>query len=267
MVSNRHKGVTRVEMMTLLLIVAFILSIGALTFGQGKTTELRSKKTIKDSAQLEQIHQAMLIFAREWNGTFPRPGMINRLADPELGRQVPGRGPEDIAANTTANLFSCMIAQNYMTPELPISPIERNPNVKAKQGFNYDNYNPVDDKYWDDSFKADLKTESNVSYAHPPLTDPWVKEWRDGMRMNYAQLGNRGPKDGRLDPDSYTCGPHGHWAGNVVLGDNSVSLHTTTKPADLDGDNFFAVDKDREFDSLLAFTREIKDGVAALQFD
>jgi hypothetical protein len=249
-----------------------LLAISAVVFARdAKDNPQTHARTISDANQLESIHQAMILYARDFNGNLPRPGMINRLADPHSGRHLPGRGPEDVSANTTAKLFSCMIAQNYIRPEHVVSPIERNPNVRAKavddNRYDYDSYDPVNDSYWDSDFKADLKTGSNVSYAHPPLVDPHAKLWRDDMRPDYAQLGNRGPRDGRLDPDSSTCGPHGHWAGNIVFGDNSVKLLTTTSPDELKGDNLFAAEKDRAMDSLLAFTSKVFDGKAELQFD
>ncbi len=267
---QRH-GLTRIDVLGGLVCIVAALAMSAIVFAQGgRGNPNVHAKTLKDAKQQEQIHQAMLIFARESEGTFPRPGLINRLADPDLGRHIPGRGPEDVSANTTANLYSCMIAQNYFTPELVVSPVERNPNVSAKaneNGYDYDAYNPVDDSYWDSDFKADLKTKSHVSFAHPPLVDPHVDRWLDEMRPNYAQLGNRGPTDGTLDPDSYTCGPHGNWAGNIVFGDNHFEFLNSTTPASLKVDNLFAVDKERKLDSLLAFTKSIVAGKAELQFD
>ena len=87
--------------------------------------------SVKDASQLAEIHQAMVIFANEWGGLLPRPGLINRLPvelDGQL-RQIPGRGEEDISLNTTANLYSSLIAQNYFAPTLVISPVERSPST------------------------------------------------------------------------------------------------------------------------------------------
>ena len=263
---RHHQGVTRVEVMVLLIALITALSISAILAAQpeGRSTST-SKKSIKDAVQVDQIHKAMIIWAREYEGNMPRPGLVNRLADGDL--QLPGRGPEDTSANITANLYSLLLSHNYITPEILISPVERNPNVKVMKDYKYEQYNPANDIYWDSDFTADLKQASNVSYAHPPLVEPHVKLWNDDMRPDYAQLGNRGPRDGKLNPDSHTCGPHGHWAGNVAFGDNHTELLTTTTPSDLDGDNLFAADKDRETDCLLAFTGEVEDGKATVQFD
>ncbi len=93
--------------------------------------------SVKDASQLAEIHQAMVIFANEWGGLLPRPGLINRLPvelDGQL-RQIPGRGEEDISLNTTANLYSSLIAQNYFAPTLVISPVERSPKRFRGQEF------------------------------------------------------------------------------------------------------------------------------------
>jgi hypothetical protein len=272
--SPRRNGMTRVEVAVGVACAVVILSLATGLFAQGENANVKGhKKTHMDAAQAGQIHRAMIIFANDNSGRFVIPGLINRLAIKEdagaalAGRHVPGMGPEDESANTTANLYSSLIAQMFFTPELVVSPIERNPSVTVDDDYDFDAYNPAKDTYWDSTFAAELRKGSNVSYAHQPITKARRDLWRNTMDHHLAQIGNRGPKDGGLDPDSYTCGPHGNWAGNIVFGDNHTEFFGTTTPEKLKGDNLFAADAERELDALIAFTKSVKDGEAALQFD
>jgi prepilin-type processing-associated H-X9-DG protein len=235
--------------------------------------------TLKDATQLRGIHQSYLVFAREFQGIMPRPGLIDRL--PLNGVEEPGRGPEDISQNTTAALHSACIMQNYYTADIIISPVERNTKVvRVDADYDYQRYNvlPNVDSYWDANFKADLATESNVSYANLVIFGKRMEnQWRDSLDPKFSVLGNRGPKDGAIDPQSLTCGPHGNWAGNVVFNDNHVEFLDTTQPPALKfkdaqeqerPDNLFAIDDGMAGgDVILSFTRTMTKDGAELQWD
>lgn len=229
---------------------------------------------LRDGTQLKQIHQAFIIFAQESEGSMPLPGLIRRL--PVNGQYIPGRGEQDITLNTTANLYSAMIMQNYFTPELCVSSWERSDNIKVNENFNWDAYNPTQAIYWDDQFNADLTKQSHTSYAHLLLTPKRQREWRDSMRSDFIHLSNRGPKDGKGDPASITCDHEGKWAGHVVFGDNATAWgramthkDITLKKSDDEEsvrDNFFAIES--ETDIVLTFTQAIDaNGKATLQHD
>jgi prepilin-type processing-associated H-X9-DG protein len=255
-----------------LLIGATVISIA---LGQIKGDDAPfNDKTIKDATQVRAVHQSWIVYSREFNGIFPVPGLIDRLPVEGVG-EVPGRGEEDTMQNTTANLHSAMVMYNYYTVDLLISPVERNPNVRVFADYNYELYDVVNaDVYWDPNFKADLKHLSHVSYANMPLSgERKAKQWRDTLGAMFSVIGNRGSQDGRVDPTSITCGPHGNWAGNIVFQDNHVQLlQSTVFEYERDGvkiaDNLFASDGgvDR-IDILLAFTRSIDDKGVDLQFD
>jgi len=246
----------------------------------GKRTKMRTRK---DATQLNQIHKAMVIFAAEMDGTMPRPGLIDRQPTEVNGRKmnVPGRGEEDTTANTTANLYSTLICMNYFTPQLVVSPIERNPKVVEEKNYNYDAYSPIEDQYWDDTFRADLEGESNVSYAHLVLSGERMKaQWRNTMDAQFIVLGNRGPLDGEPNDRSFTSGPHGAWAGNVVFSDNHTELITSFTPESLKPrhadpedarhtpDNIFAMEKGRDgADCIISFMRAFTDDGPEIQHD
>lgn len=268
--NQQRFGITCIEVTVMLACTLALLAITAMVFAGDDAAMNVHKKTRMDAAQASQIHKALIIYANDNEGKFMIPGLVNRLAvgddqGPQLaGQQIPGMGQEDESRNTTADMYSAMIAQQFFTPDLVVSPVERNPHVKVDKDYDFDAYNPAEDTYWDSKFTADLKTGSNTSYAHQPIIKRTAaKVWSNQMFPDLAQLGNRGPKDGKLDPDSYTCGPHGNWAGNIVFGDNHTEfLQSTTR----NGDNLFKADE-RDNDSLLVFTKLVKDGKLELQFD
>ncbi len=266
----RNYGVSRIDVLVIVACAGLLVVITSAVLGQtrpegGGRSQLHPR-SLEDGTQLKEIQHVFVLFARQNKGRYPLPGLIDRLPDPHLG-EVPGAGPEDAEQNTTANLYSALISQAYLLPDIVVSPIERNPSVEVDRDYNYDAYDPANDVYWDTSFVADLDRKSNTSYAHLVVYGKRkAGKWRCDKSGSWPVLGNRGPKDGKLDPASYTCGPHGHWAGNVVFNDNHTELLKTTKPKhvlfDSNGqkkqDNLFAFDDGvGGADAILTFTNRM----------
>ena len=151
-----RRGLCRIDIPVTIVCITFLCAIGSAVLGQEPTTRSDTTRShprsIKDAVQLKQIHAVWVIFARDYCGHFPTPGLIDRggivaPGSPRDGQQQPGRGPEDLTANTTANLYSALVMQNYFTPQLIISPVERNPNVKVKHDYDWSAYDPIGDVY------------------------------------------------------------------------------------------------------------------------
>ena len=232
-------------------------------------------RTLRDATQVKQIHQAMLVWSNDNEGRLPVPGLIDRLADPFTRRHVPGTGPEDIAQNTTANLFSTLIAQEFFNPDLVISSLERSAFVTEMLDYDYTAWNPEGDSYWDPRFVADLVTGSNTSYGHTPLAGVWWKvRWRDTADGQVALVGHRGPADGIASANSSSCQSSGRWAGAIVFGDNHTDYASVPKddPIRLEHldtrDNPFAVDEVLGArDAFIVFTRRMSEGKPEIQHD
>ncbi|MHC4429274.1 MAG: hypothetical protein ACYS0D_11845 [Planctomycetota bacterium] len=229
-------------------------------------------RSIRDASQLLEIHQALIVFSAEYGGgRYPQPGLIDRLPDPYLG-DVDVAGPRDTGLDTTANLFSALIAIDYFDPHVLISPHERNPVVVVDDDYDHDAYDPVAGVYWDPGFTADLVTGSNVSYGHLPLAgDRAARAWREGGGADRAMLGNRGPADAIATASSWACRRDGSWRGYFIFGDNhseaarasagaTIGLATADNPFDFDP----GIDG---LDQVIAFTRSVEDGQAILQHD
>lgn len=240
-------GLTILELVIAVIAIVVIVGIFVITYPRGGGRRIANQ--LKDATQIQQIHHSMLVFAREFDGRYPLPGLINRLANPETGLHIPGRGEEDVSLNHTAPFYSVMIAQNYMSPALLISPLEVNEFVTDKEvNYNYNSYDPAADSYWDANFSAHIDKNdpgSNVSYAHMALCgERKEKYWRDSMVTDVPLLGTRGPENGATTGEKYTKSltlqfiePDDQWAGNICFADGNVQRLDSLEPESLQRPN------------------------------
>jgi prepilin-type N-terminal cleavage/methylation domain-containing protein len=237
---NRKRGFTLIELLVVMAIIALLIGLLLPALAKARA----QAKLIKDGSQIRGIHQSWLIFAREFEGVFPVPGVIQRQPVNLSGggtEIMPGRGDENKLLNTHDNLYSACIMQNYFSPELCVGPTEPSGNVFVMETFNWELYNPIDNIYWDDDFSADLQFGANFSYAQMPIGGKRRSvEWRESLNMKYAIVGNRGVKNGSIQEsdylDSLTIETHGgrkQWLGNIIFNDNHVEVLNTFTPEGL----------------------------------
>lgn len=255
MLQARTRGVGKIELIVALACGVILVVVVLMVM---RATRPGSVWHQRDALQMQGIHQSMLVFARQFGGVMPRPGLIVRQGD------IPGRGAEDPRHNNTAALYSAMVMQNYLTPNVLVSSSEPNPNVQVHE-YNWEGYNPQGGRFWDRTFQADLSRMSHVSYAHMFMFgERFDRYWRETPGANVPVLGNRGPADGERDANSYTTISGGRWTGYVIGGDNSAQLQTGMTPSWLTfvhegaqkSDNLFALDDSLGgIDVVLTFTR------------
>lgn len=286
LIIQEHRGHALHDMLILCSCVVLFVVIATVVCAKpaddARNANSRHTLSLKDQTQLVKIMEAFTIFSEDHNGRYPIPGRINRKAADLDGdgigdTHVPDVGPEDIALNTTANLYSAMVGQCYFDLDALISPIERNKNVKVDSDYDFADYNPAIDVYWDSDFAADLAKLSNTSYAHLPISGQRkLRSWRFNKKSPNPILSNRGPKDGKADPNSNTCGPHGYWTGHVTFSDGHAEFLKPTAPAAvpeirIDGaqwDNIFAFDDGIDGrDTILSFTKLMTEDGPVLQHD
>ncbi len=83
---KRPRGFTLIELLTVMAIIALLvgLLLPALAKARAKA------QMTKDATQIKQIHAAFTTFSRDFEGIFPTPGLINRLAVVAPGTSLDG---------------------------------------------------------------------------------------------------------------------------------------------------------------------------------
>ena len=78
---RRTRGFTLIELLVVIAIIALLvgLLLPALARAQG------SARSMKDAAQMQQIHASFITWANANGGKLPTPGLINRSAAPFFG--------------------------------------------------------------------------------------------------------------------------------------------------------------------------------------
>ena len=231
-VTQKKGGFTLIE---LLVVIAIIIALAAMLIpALGKA--FAAAKSAEDRTRLEGIHGAMLLDATGNEGRLPRPSELASQYDPD---QLDHLNP---TTDTTGNLMSLLIARNYFTTDLLISPVETNSNVIDinAEDLVYD-YQSVDGEttLWDESFNGDVATASAAnpahnSYAHQAICGQRIRlKWNSDASTSDIVLSNRGPElvvdtDGKqYQYGGNTLAFHGEdsmWKGNIVCGDGSTRL-------------------------------------------
>ena len=245
---KRTRGFTLIELLVVIAIIALL--VGLLLPALAKAQ--RNARSIKDSAQLKQIHQSFLTWANSHGGKLPIPGLIDRkpanFFDPSGGGTIslPGVGEEDVDKNTTNHLYGSMIGMEFFNTDILIGPTEVNPIVVEDLDFDYAQYNPASDQYWDENFSMFIWSlpgggfECNASYAHLAICgDRKRLKWRDTQDSADTVMSTRGVRNGLQpgtphydrSPTIRLHGPKRHWVGNVCFADNHMDQIENFYPA------------------------------------
>ncbi len=211
---------------------------------------------MQDMMQLRQLMQSVQMKAGADAGEYPRPSQRTK----------------DIQDDTTANLFSLLVAERYVSPEALISPMDSG-LVEPITDYGWGSWDPTNGEFWDSGFKSDLDDVSHVSYAHMVLHGNRLSHWSAGnMTSDFPLVGNRGPRDGIESTESWACLENGTWAGQIAFGDGHIDLFIGAPKAVRGGrhgaDHFFRIDdEDRHEDAILGFTSEMDESGPTLQWD
>ena len=226
---NRKRGFTLIELLVVMAIIALLIGLLLPALAKARA----QAKLMKDGSQIRGIHQSWLVFAREFEGRLPTPGLINRVGT------TPGRGNEDTAINDHARMWSACIMSNYFGPEIAVGTTEPSGLIAVMDDYNWELYSPVNDVYWDDAFEVRCDIDSNTSYATMPIAGTRkVKQWKESLDPDFPVIGNRGVEDGEeTDETTYASsitlqihGGSGEWVGNVGFNDNHVAVSRGFRP-------------------------------------
>lgn len=218
-----------------------------------------------DVTKMRGIHQAMLVFAGEFEGQLPTPSVA----------AAEGIHTPDPTHDTTANMYSFMVIQNYVAPDVLVSDRDPNEHVRVYEPTDvWEGFEPS--VPWANNFQADLDRISHVSYAHMLMFgERFDRYWRETTADDIPVIGNRGPAEGARDRFSLTTDANGRWTGYVIAGDHSSQLQTSMTPSWLtfgeappQPDNLFAIDDGLHGrDVVLTFTKSNSPGGTELQHD
>ncbi len=199
-----------------------------------------SARQLKDATQVRGIQQSFIIWANQNQGQYPLPSKVDKAGETVAG--------DAAAKDTTANIFSMLVYNGYVSPEICISPAEANPNIKVCDNYEFDQPKTAVKPamaLWDPAFSADFANgkTGNVSYGHIQPFGGRTKLWADTFNAAEPVIGNRGPQiqsvtrnpQGSLVlksqiPDSITYLIHGDresWQGNLAYNDGHVAFETT----------------------------------------
>ena len=244
------RGFTLVELLVVIAIIALLMGL----LLPALAGAMANARTRQDQSNVRRIHEAFLTYAGTNEGRLPSPAHVRRQAvdlDGDGGTYdeqfIPGLGDPNFTYNYTGPLYSCAIAQEYITPEIVISPVETNisvgqkgkivePSAGSEVPYDYAAYDPENNSYWDAGFSGDIRITNDApchtSYAHSALIGRRFKRfWKDSSGSNNMILSDRGTREGTSEGDDYKLSPtlrfHGadqQWKGVAVFGDGSATL-------------------------------------------
>ena len=242
-----RRGFTLVELLVVIAIIGIIVGILLPSLASARA----AARLVEEQKRVRTIHEGFVNWASTHKMRKPIPGRERRLMDPDLGKFVPGRGPEDASQNDHAAMLSLCIMENHFTTPDTVSNMEPNPNVFVYGDYDYDLYTQYGTTpqepgtFWDDGFNNDITSigaGSNNSYAIMPLAGVRRKEqWDRQADSNFAIVGTRGPANGdefllskeagadQSNTANY-LGREGQWRGIIIYGDNHTGMHENFYP-------------------------------------
>ncbi len=259
--SHSRKGFTLIELLVVISIIALLIGILLPALQRAK----RNAGALKDGAQIKQIHLAMTTYATSNSDRYPVPSLVDRQGYTEganLTAAQPGdTDPDRWHKNRTGPIYSIMIHNGSIVPEIVISPNETNGSIEQDGDYHYSpseeltGVNVEGLASWDPTFAgtpandelvreggwitgaADIPTGGNVSYAHQPLEAVLTARaatGRNSFRSSDPILSNRGPAYSNSGhPAAWPCTPteplQRQWflasGQDSLLGENSDTLN------------------------------------------
>lgn len=208
----------------------------------------RGAVTIEESTQIRGIHQGFVLWRPSNDDSYPSPSGLDK-ADATI------RAADPRAKDTTSNIYSILVFNGFISPEICVSLMESNPDIRACRNYAFSNPPTAANPslaLWDPAFSVDFTNGKigNASYAHqlpiwrgaPPDRPNVHPRWFSTFQGNEPILASRGPQIASAtngvstlaNPNSFTLGKHGpkgQWQGLVAYNDNHVSLeHSLTPP-------------------------------------
>ncbi len=245
---------TLIELLVVIAIISLLISILLPSLGKAR----EAARQIKDASNIRSMLQGMVIWAGTHDEAYPLPSAVDRG---NTTLPLPAGQPPQVKDNT-GNIFSLMVYNGFIPPELCVCPAEVNPNIIKDPGYEYSFpsravtpgsavFDPGFGGYpgeYGTGVPAGGRRYSGsvgyVSYAHTPPFGERAQMWKSTLDSRQAVLGNRGPAyDGmpsswRLRPGlagelsnrlKIFGGPRS-WEGNLGFNDGHVIFTSIPDP-------------------------------------
>lgn len=201
---HTKKAFTLIELLVVIAIIALLIGILLPALGKARA----SARQLKDSTQIRGVLQGLAIFAQSNGDSYPLPSVLDK-ANNTLTAANPPEGKD-----LTKHIYSIMLFNGYVPPEMLVSPAESNGSIRAWEGYQFSEPQAAVQKtlaLWDPSFRAapvggtggdtanppqnpDLNPQrGGASYAHNPPFAGRKSRWSNTFNATEPVLGNRGP--------------------------------------------------------------------------
>ncbi|MFI4856040.1 MAG: type II secretion system protein [Phycisphaerales bacterium JB065] len=242
---NKKRGFTLVELLVVISIIALL--IGLLLPALSKVR--KGAQELKCLTNVRGIHGGLVAWSANDNGSYPVPSVLDRANFTEAA-PTPGQASKD----RTGNVWSVLIYNEVLSPEIFISPAEIDPDIrqpvitsdKESSELNYafpeTAENPAKALYdpqfrgskldpHDNNSGIQVNIYGHNSYAHIPVGGASLENWSTVTALgNIAVVGNRGPVYVPASGGNpVTAGPSEEWrlatGGSFgSVGENSQTL-------------------------------------------
>jgi hypothetical protein len=222
----------------LIAVIVVIVIIGSLIWVMIPRSRSESRRQ-KDGDQIKGLHVGLVMWAQGGPDSYHLPSYYDKA---NYTLDMPAREKD-----TTSNIFSMMVSNGTIKPELLVSPLETNRHVVPCTKYEFDKPSGTarpELAIWDPKLSARLdgSQPGNVSYAHLQPAGERKTRWSNTFAANEAVLSNRGPQiasttpnpDGSVTPTlalptSNTLRFYGRgksWSGWAAFNDNHVEFRS-----------------------------------------